>query len=76
MDHSLVLHKPDPFYKLFHEVARLYFAQRSPSMDQVEERLVRAQIYDQVNVLDIFEEVDEAHETFMVHGFLDADLAL
>ena len=76
VNHSFVLHEPDPFNKLFHEIARLYFAQCSPSVDQVEKRLVRAQIYDQVNVLDIFEKVDQAYQTLMVHGFLDTDLTL
>ncbi len=76
MDHSFVLHESYPFNKLFHEIARLYFAQRTSSVDQVEKRLVRAQINDQVNVLDIFEKVDEAHQTFMIHSFLDANFAL
>ena len=60
---------------LLHEIAHLNFREPTAALDQVVQRLVGAEVHDQVDVLKVFEEVNQAHDVFVLHVSLNTYLS-
>ena len=74
VDHSVTVKVLDSGADLVHVALDLQFMESLPSSEQLVERLILAQLEQNIDVLGIFEEVLEANDVVVVEGPVDLDL--